>query len=663
MNNSRAIIVVIMVSLFFGVLVVKLFDIQILKSEELKYYAQRQQMNTEKIKAERGLIYDRNNVLMVYNRNDVSFFLDLRMVSAKEKKEIAAKFSSVFGKSSKHYLDLMSASGKTICIEKKAPGEKAILLRNYKANGLFWREDATRIYHYEKLASHVLGFVDNEYNGINGIEKSFQNELKGLDGTMLVEKNAVGDMLTVAEEETVPAEPGENIVLTINKTYQAILEEELHAGAGEFNAASAVAIIMDPNNGEILALANAGDYDPNKYWESDDDDRRNKAVTDTYEPGSTFKSITLAALLDQNLCKEDDLVFTENGKYKYKKVYIRDTHKHGYLTVKGVMEQSSNIGISKLVEKIDDDMLYKYVRGFGFGNFTSANLPGEVKGTLKKPNQWTPLTKTFMSFGYELSVTPIQMITAFSALINGGTLYQPQIIKRRIRNGVTSFENNPEQIRTVISPETSERMRRIMRSIVEHGTGTKAKLDFISVGGKTGTSQKLIDGKYSHSHHNSSFIGFFPAEDPRVICMVLMNSPQVGRYGGLVAAPVFKKVAERIVKSDPDLFGNPLFEIKNKSNEYKIAGEGRSEQVEFKNVSNITGLVKPVIKNINTMPDLKNSSVRDAILTLNKLGIKYKVNGSGRIVSQSISAGEKINKKSLCVLTCEEITVSGTTVY
>lgn len=663
MNNSRALVIITLVLLVFTALVIKLVNVQIVKSEELKYYAQRQQTNVEKIDAERGLIYDRNNVLLVYNRNDYSFYLDLRMVSKKGKEKIAEKFSSVLGKSKEYYNKLMSQSGKTICIENKVPGEKAFLLTNFKINGLFYREDPTRVYHYGELASHVLGFVGNEYEGVNGIERTFDKALKGENGTRLVERDAVGDMITVSEEETKPAVPGDNIVLTINKTYQSILEEELKSGLKEYKGTSAVGIIMDPNTGEILSLANLNDYDPNKYWDYSDDERRDRAVTDTYEPGSTFKGISMSVLLDQGLVNESDKVFVENGKYKFKNVTIRDTHEHGWLTARGVIEESSNIGMAKLSQRIDNDLFYKYVRAFGFGNYTSVNLPGEVRGTLKNPKDWTQITKAFMSYGYEVAVTPIQLITAYSAIINGGKLFQPEIIKREVRHdGTVVMENSPKEIRTVISSATSERMRKILTGVVENGTGVNAKLDFVSVGGKTGTSQKLINGSYSKTDYNSSFIGFFPAENPKVICLVLVNSPEKGRYGGSVAAPIFKNIAQRIVNTDPQIYHDSNVEPLNNS-KLKVVFAG-----DHKNSGDKISDIKTLSENLNEikttqMPDLTNYNLRDGIKILAKLGLKYKVTGSGVIISQSIKPGDKIKKGLLCNIDCKEVEISGASVY
>ena len=274
-----------------------------------------------------------------------------------------------------------------------------------------------------------------------------------------------------------------------------------------YGGTSAVGIIMNPNTGEILSLANMNDFNPNEYWNYSDDDRRDRAVTDTYEPGSTFKGISMSALLDQNLVSENSKVYVENGKYRFRNVTIYDTHEHTWLTAEGVIEESSNIGMAKLIQNINDDLYYKYVRAFGFGNYTSTDLPGEVKGKLKKPNEWSAITKAYMSFGYEIAVTPIQMIIAYSAIVNGGILYQPQIIKRIVtQEGTVLSENEPKEIRRVISSKTSEEMRKMLIGVVENGTGKNAKMDFITVGGKTGTSQKLVNGSYSKSNYNSSFI-------------------------------------------------------------------------------------------------------------------------------------------------------------
>lgn len=665
MNNSRALIIILFVFVFFFGLIIKLIDVQLVKGEELKYYAQRQQTNYETIKAERGLIYDRNDILLVYNRHDVSFYVDLRMLQQKKKSEIAELFSKTFGKSKSHYLKLLNQKPKTICLEKKAPLEKASLLNDYKLSAMFSVDDPSRVYHYGSLGSHILGYVDNDYKGVNGIDKYFNDLLSGKDGKRLIERNAIGGLITVNEDNTIPAFPGQNIILTVDKSYQLILENELKSGIEEFDAESAVGIIMDPNTGEIIALCNVDDFDPNLYWKYSDEQRRDKAITDTYEPGSTFKAFSLAALLEENKCKEKDLVFVENGRYKYKTAYITDSHKNGYLTVKGVFEESSNIGMSKLIQKLDDNDFYKYLRAFGFGNYSSICLPGETSGKLKKPDEWSGITKAFMSFGYEVSVTPIQLITAYSSLVNGGILYQPLLVKKvEDSDGNIISENSPKVVRRVISEKTSERMISLLKSVVENGTGEFAKCDLITVGGKTGTSKIASDGKYISGKYNSSFVGFFPAENPKLICLVLINSPKTQYYGGKVAAPIFKNIVEKIVQSDPSRFfkseSNESFKQKFSENRSKLENKkvGGEEKSNYKFASMTTDS-----KSKNLMPDLNGLTMKEALEILSGLGIKYKINGSGIVTNQSIKPGIKINQNCSCTIKCAEFKLSGVNIY
>ncbi len=661
MNNSRTLLVIIVMFLFFIALVVKLVDIQIVRSEELKYYAQRQQTGIETIPAERGLIYDRNNVLLVYNRPDVSFYVDLRMVSEKAKKDIANAFAKVLGKKFNYYMNLMSGTKRTICLENKVPAEKTSYLKRLKRVGYFYNDDPTRVYHYNNLASHILGYVNKDMKGVMGISEYFEESLKGQDGIKLVDRNAIGDVVTVEDAETNPTIPGDNLYLTIDKNYQMILEEELRNGLLLYGGTSATGIMMNPKTSEILAISNVEDFDPNEYWKYNDFQRRNRAITDTYEPGSTFKSFTIASLVDQKLCKLNEKINVENGNYRFKNVNIKDTHPFKSLSVTEIVEQSSNIGVAKLVQRIDDEKYFKYLRGFGFGNYTSITLPGETGGRLRKPTEWSSISKAYLSFGYEISVTPIQMLTAYCALINGGMLYEPQLVQREIDyKGNLVNEFSPKEVRRVISSETSTVMRNLLTGVVNNGTGKKAQSQLISIGGKTGTSQKLVNGSYSKKDYNSSFIGFFPADDPKVACFILINSPDQGRYGGLVAAPIFKNIAERVVRTDIDKFQeniNPEL-LKN----LKFATGNPDRNLNAKKTTSIN------VKKINfttsgKMPNLINSSIKDAIFALTKLGIKYKIKGSGIIISQSIPAGETLGKNETCILECSEINVRGASLY
>jgi cell division protein FtsI/penicillin-binding protein 2 len=665
MNNSRALIIVVIIFLFFTALVVKLVDVQIIKSEELRYYAKRQQTKMETVPAERGLIYDRNGVLLVHNRNDVTIYIDLRMLPESKKEDVADKFSEIFGKSKKHYMNLLKQSGKTICIEKKAPFEKARLLSEYKMDAIVVTEDPTRVYQYGSLASHLLGYVNDEHKGVNGIAKAFNDELDGENGARLVERNALGDLITISEKETIHPIPGNNIVLTIDKTIQTVLEEGLRAGLKKYRGKSATGIIMNPNNGEILALANVEDYDPNLYWKFNDFRRKNRAVTDTYEPGSTFKAITIAALLNEKACFENEIVNVENGTYKFRNSFIRDTHPADRLSVKGVIEESSNIGIAKLVQRLNDETFYKYVRDFGFGNYTSITLPGEVKGTLKNPGEWSKLSKTYMSFGYGLAVTPIQLATAFSALVNGGVLYKPQLVKKQTNwQGKKIYEAEPVAIRKVISSETSERVRSILKSAVAKGTGKSARSELISVGGKTGTSKIAKDGGYASGKYNSSFIGFFPAENPQVVCLILIDSPELEKYGSKVAAPIFKNITESIVSSKPGYFFNYDNYIPDESDEIEETKTQLifSDNINVKNQEPFS-LAANIELTDNRMPDLRGMTIKEALIILNKIGLKYTIKGNGFVNNQSIKPGDKINKNKICILNCSASEIKGARVY
>jgi len=664
MINYRALIIAAFIFLVFTALFVKLFSIQISNKDYYSFIAERQQYKPQVVKAERGIIKDINGEVLSFTRDNVSFFVDTRMVTPNSVDSITNLFSRVFNRPAKYYRELIENGLRNICLEKKVPMEKALVLKKKVFDGLFYEEDFTRVYPYGSLASHVLGYVNKDLLGIEGLEKVYDKKLTGIDGNYVFERDVLGRIVSVDEKASTPAVPGNNIILTINKTYQKILQEELAKGLQNFGGESAVGIIMNPNNGEVLALANIPDFDPANYEIFSADARRNRAVTDPYEPGSTMKSIILSILFDQKLVSENEIINTENGKYLIRSVKISDTHAHEELTVRGVLEQSSNVGMSKLSVRFEDDILFKYLRDFGFSNPTSIELPSEADGLLRKPSSYTPLSKAFLSFGYGLSVTPIQMITAYSALINGGTLYKPYVVK-----SVTDFqgkileETKPTKIRTIISKSTSDIIKDIMIGVVENGTGTAAQLDNVLIGGKTGTSQQLENGSYTSRKHNSSFVGFFPADNPQIICMILVNAPEVGKYGGLVAAPIFHDVTKRILDSDLSLIPNrqKIERDKHVFDEFMadIKSAPNTTSKSYLNIapkqnSNITQR-RIFISNKTSMPNLINQSMRDAIAQLNELGLEYKIVGNGKVVSQSIIPGSPISRDSICLIKCEPL--------
>ncbi|MFA7227909.1 MAG: penicillin-binding protein [Melioribacteraceae bacterium] len=662
MNNKRALILTGILLIIFIALVSKLFTIQVAKHEYYSLVADRQQNKPLIVKAERGLIKDSNGDVLSFTSDNISFFVDTRMMNPARIDSIANSFSRVFNKSPKYYKKIISSGKGNVCLEKKVPMETGLALKKNIVEGLFSQEDYSRLYPYGNVASHVLGFVNRDLVGVEGIEKIYQDKLTGKDGYYSIERDVIGRVISVDEKISNAAVPGNQIFLTINKNYQRILEEELAAGLKKFGGESAVGIIMNPNTGEIIALANSPDFDPSVYESASADSRRNRAITDTFEPGSTMKSISLAVLFDQNLANENEVIDTENGKYFIKNVRIFDTHPNQQLTVRGVLEQSSNVGMAKLSSRIADETFYKYLRDFGFGNPTQVELPGEAGGYLKKPGTFSLVTKPFLSFGYEIAMTPLQLITAYSALINGGNLLQPFIVKKIVASsGELIDETQPKKIRTVISKETSDRIRNLMIGVVENGTGTAARLENVLIGGKTGTSQRLVNNSYSSSHHNSSFIGFFPADNPGIVCFVLINAPKIGAYGGVVAAPVFHEVVRRMIETDMNLIPQKN-KIERKQNltdqlisEIKIAPV--SKTTSYANVAD-KSLNKISTRNFNsknifTVPNLLNKSMRDAIAQLTELGLKYKISGTGKVVWQSLEPGSGLVRGAECILKCE----------
>ena len=659
MNRTRAKVISFFLFIFFGMLVLKLFDIQVNKHSYYSVRADKQQFDTLYVKAERGSVLDRSGDALVYTNDQYSFFADTRMLNGREKDSVVKLFSVTFDKDENYFRKLLDSKKGNVCLWKKADREKALALEKSTIDGIFYEADYSRVYPYNGLAAHVLGYVNRDMVGITGVESEYNSILSGKDGYKRIERDVVGRSISVDDDLSQIPVAGNNVQLTIDKTYQQILEEEMFLGLEATQAKSGVGIIMDPNTGEILALTNFPTYDPKNYNVFDDLERKNIAVTDIYEPGSTMKSIVMSILLNENVVKEDEVINTENGVYKIKGIKITDDHKYPKLNVREIIEHSSNIGISKLSERIDSRTFYKYLRDFGFGMPTYIDLPGEVPGILRTPDKYSATSKYFMSFGYEIAVTPIQLISAYSALLNGGNLYKPYIVKKVSNEfGNTVQSVDPLLIRKVIKKETSEKVRSFLTGVVEQGTGQEANISRVSTGGKTGTSQRWSGTEYMKDY-NASFIGFLPADDPKLVCLIVVYSPQKGKYGGTVAAPIFKNTMERIVESDLNVLPNNIVEEKG---QYKINERsvliGTNRHVSTYADPENTDKEKRSRKKDNTttrstMPNLNGYSVREAVSVIAELGLKSKVQGRGRVVYQSIPIGTNIEKGNTCVIKCQ----------
>ena len=671
MSTNRLLIVIAAMSVFLLVLISRLVFIQVVIADDLTYNAKKQQMAIEPLEPSRGSIFDRNGTILVYSKDEVSFDVDPKLARKFKKDSLIAKvLSDSLGYSYSELKAKIDSAEKTFCILKRVDAKLAHKLKSFVADGLIYREDPTRVYEYSNLASHITGFINYEGKGTDGIESSFQSELKGKSGSRFVLKDGRGSVISVLEENYKDAEPGQNIILTIDRGIQSILEKELEAGVKAARAENATGIIMDPNTGEILALANYPAYDPGKYMNFTDEVRRNKAISDVYEPGSTFKGIAMAGILDKGLATLSTVVNTENGRYDFMGKEIKDHYTAASMTVKEVLRHSSNIGMVKLSQKIDKEDFYQYLRSFGFGNYTYAGLPGEVKGKLLLPSEWSGTTKGSMAYGYGISVTPIQLITAYSALINGGVLYKPFIVKEiKDAKGASIITNEPVKVRDVITSKTSELMRTLMIDVVENGTGKKAAIEGVKIGGKTGTSRRIVNGEYSKQSYNSSFMGFFPADAPKYICLILVNSPKsIGITGGEVAAPVFRNVAARLLGKDPkSVKGNKNSrsgeneDIEVIKSEDEVAEESTGEKGNNTTVKIKT--MEAAALQSDRIPDLKGLSLKDAIAVIRKFDLKLTWSGTGRVVEQSIKPGSKPAKGTNIHLKLQDRAITGTNIY
>lgn len=444
-----------------------------------------------------------------------------------------------------------------VSLKHKVPEESSRqlkgALRVARLRGVVFDDAQARIYPNGQLMSHVLGFMNSSQQGMDGVEWRMQKELKGQDGWRWIEKDRKGREIVVFRNEDFAAQDGRNVVLTLDQAIQNIVEQELDRAVQSHRPDSAVAIVMRPGTGEILAMASRPTYDPNSS-EKNVDAMRNRAVSDVNEPGSTFKIVTVASALDQRLVGLEDTVFCENGKWFYGGRYLNDHEPYGWLSTVGVLVHSSNIGASKIALKLGNARMHRAMEDFGFGERafgrdSADRWPGEVRGIVRPLKNWSQVSITRVAMGHEVAVTPIQIAVAMCALANGGNLMRPQIIKRvQDSKGRVIREFFPEVRRRVVDRKAARDMTRALCLVVsKEGTAAKAAIPGFDVAGKTGTAQKIVNGQYVHDQFVASFVGYFPARDPEVLIYVMLDHPKGRDYsGGAVAAPIFHDIGVRV---------------------------------------------------------------------------------------------------------------------
>ena len=553
--HSRMKIALLIITFVFIVIIARVFYIQVIDYKKLNKYAGNLWSRNLPIKADRGLIYDRNGVILADNVTTTSLVLIPNQI--KDKEETTQKLAEILGVS---YEDMYKHVSKKTSIERVHPEgrqlsyETADKIKDLKLDGVYLVKESKRSYPYDTYLAHTLGFVGVDNQGLSGIELTYDKYLTGEDGAIKYYSDAKGNRLKLNEVYEQPQD-GMNITLTINNEIQSSLERELDNAITKYDPDRAIGIVMDPNNGEILAMSARPNFSPSNYQNySLEEINRNLPIWATYEPGSTFKIITLAAALEEGKVDLDKDTYNDSGSIKVENATLHCWKHggHGHETFLQVVENSCNPGFVVLGQRLGKNKLFEYIDKFGFGKKTGIDLNGEGTGIIFDLNKVGPVELATTAFGQGVSVTPIQQITAVSAAINGGKLYKPYIVKsiNEPETNTVIQENKKILVRQVISEKTSAEVRRALESVVANGSGRTAYIDGYRVGGKTGTAQKVENGHYLDNNYILSFIGFLPADDPQVVVYVAVDNPKgTVQYGGTTVGPIAKAVLKDSIKA------------------------------------------------------------------------------------------------------------------
>jgi len=631
---------IIMIGTIFGLLfltvVGRSFYLQILQHENLVNKADRQHQHRVELTPARGSILDCNGTTLAESIHMDSCYAEPRRI--KDVDGTAGVLAPILGIPRGELVAKLSVNKSFVWIDRWLAPEVATRVRNMKLPGIGFAPESKRFYPNMEIAAHVVGFTGHDPNGLEGIELKYDSTILGNTGYMITERDALGRNISVMNTVIKDSSPGKSVVLTLDKTIQFIAEKELAKAVAENSAKGGMALVMESDTGRILAMANYPTFNPNSYSRYSLAQLRNHVVADSFEPGSTFKVFTIAAALDSGKIRATDMYNCENGTYQVADRIIHDDHPHSRLTVSEIIKYSSNIGSAKIGFKMGEDTLSSYLRNFGFGSRTGIDLPGETPGNLKR--HWYGVDLATISFGQGISLSTVQLVSALSAIANGGNLMKPYLVEQILDDsGTVTQKFEPQVIRRVISPETAQKITKMMETVTgEGGTGTKAALDGFRVAGKTGTAQKVdpVTRTYSPSKRIGSFVGFVPADKPKLTIAVIIDEPQGVKYGGVVAAPAFRGIAQ-----------NSLAYLKIQPNE--------PTRIVAKPVEAIVAAA-PVVESLSdgggpetpaggeVMPNFRGMSMRRVMQVMEKRGINIRLLGSGRAIEQSPPPGHKIRE-------------------
>ena len=637
--RSRIVVAAVLCGVWTAGIQARLVYLQVIQQDELQALADRQHNRTLTAPAKRGEIVDRTGRLLAYSVDADTIFADPSEV---DDPDTAARLLCGALASCDAALRLELArnlrrDSQFVYIARKVSPEEAERVRALKLKGVAFLKESRRYYPHGELASHILGYVGLDNTGLAGLESTYDAQVRGREGKIFVQTDARQHALTSRVER--PATAGVSLELTLDHILQHIAERELRTGVSEHRAAAGTAVVMDPHSGEILAMANWPTFDPNSFGRFDQRLRRNRAIQDLYEPGSTFKVVTASAALEEDVMDAEDPIDCAPGHIAFGSRIIRDVHTYGVLPFTDVIVKSSNVGAIKVGLRLGPERLGRYVSRFGFGQPVGPDFRGESPGIVWNPSRLDASALASVSMGYQVGVTPLQMAAAVSSVANGGSLLAPRVVRAFIKDG-RRHPVAPKVVRRTISSRTAAELTAIMEAVVERGTAKAAQIEGYTIAGKTGTAAKLVNGRYSKSEYNASFVGFVPSRNPALAIIVVIDSPRaVGYYGGTVAAPIFKRIAEASLRH--------LGVAPNINAEPPVLAAAVTEETAPAAVR--PGAVRPdvvhtLIKEVapGTMPDLRGLSAREASRVLARIGASARMAGQGFVVEQAPGPGEPI---------------------
>jgi cell division protein FtsI (penicillin-binding protein 3) len=645
--RSRLIVCAVGLALWTVGIEARLLYLQVVRYDVLKAEADDQHLRWVKTPAKRGDIVDRSGALLAYSVDAFSVVADPSAVKDPRKtaRLVCGALDDCDATQERRLAEKFSTRKHFAYVERHVTDLEAHRVRALELPGIGLTKESRRYYPNREILGPVLGFVGYDNRGLGGLEAVYDSRILGRDGLMLMQ--ADGMQRTVAGRVEQAPTAGESLELTIDRYLQYIAERELRAGVDEHNAAGGSVVIMDPQTGELLAVASYPSFNPNVFDRFDASVRRNRAIQDSYEPGSTLKLVTAAAALEEGVLRPSDPIDCAPGYITFPGRRINDVHRYGVLTFEDVIVKSSNVGAIKAGLRIGPERLGRWISRFGFGQANARDFQGEHPGLVWNPAKLGDSGLASVAMGYQIAVTPLQMAAAVSSVANGGTLYEPRIVRAFIRNGRREAVS-PRPLRQTVSPETAATLTSIMESVVERGTATAAKLDGYTIAGKTGTAAKLVNGEYSKTDYNTSFVGFAPSRKPALTVIVVIDSPhgKVTAYGGTVAAPIFKRIAEAALRHlgiPPSINAPPPVLVTRRS-----GSTSHPAPVPVRVTREPADAPDMIAEGL--MPDVRGLSARRAMQALSRIGLTPRLEGTGLVIEQRPAAGAALVPGDAAVL-------------